>query len=105
MMGMLLSCGQTDVLALLADVLEARYAWFPSFLTFHQRMAAVCFFLAPHTKPASSCALSTDGDKESLSQWCERVPPLTDGLPITRNDGNAVELWADRCACFVGRCT
>ena len=75
---MLLSCGQTDVLSLLADVLEARYAWLPSFLIFHQRMAAVCFFLVPsHTKPASSCVLSTDGDKESLSQWCERVLPLS----------------------------
>ena len=75
---MLLSCGQTDVLALLADVLEARHAWLPSLLTFHQRMAAVGFFLVPpHTKPASSCVLSTDGDKESLSQWCERVLPLS----------------------------
>ena len=75
---MLLSCGQTDVLALLADVLDARYAWFPSFVTVHQRMAAVCLFLVPtHTKPASSSVLSTDGDTEALSQSCEETLPLS----------------------------
>ena len=45
MMGMLLSCGQTDVLALLADVLGAWHAWFPSFLTIHQCMGG-CLFVS-----------------------------------------------------------